>query len=538
MGLFNHKKPTSPSGFFVAEKTPTEEKGDVLGRSKSTAKDKAASAVSGAAEARRASKEGERGVGGSGATGAATAGAAAAVGGDSARERRRSTAEGTGVAGTSGLERGATAGNADTTTDAANIDPVTGKPILPQGVPVSITDGIQSAEGEAHIKEHALPPGHHHAQPKTDAVLTEEQARTAEHDHKYLQPVVHERRHIHQVEEIERHRVIDRHVHHVQHHVQPLVDERHLEVVHSYREVPVTHVEESHANTAEEKALLARLNAQSISTYTIVPHERVTVDKGETQVVENVIHHYRALASYSPVWQRDLHEYYRLNSNFSPETIINRGGSATAINNASPAAQAGYNPSSYASVSHPPGATVVPPSVAGPSMMAPPPPREGHRLVADEREEVGGESTRYEVEFVNREPVFHGVHAGHGRHGEHGIGNKTNLRSAPAGSLPTTVGGHGVSQQSTPAAASTSPAPATAQSSYERGALGQSGLQHGAAGQSGLGGVAGQSGLQQGATGQSGLQQGANTQPGFEHGTAGQSGLERGVERMNLGVAR
>ncbi|BGP59858.1 hypothetical protein NBRC10512v2_001154 [Rhodotorula toruloides] len=526
MGLFNHKKPTSPSGFFVAETTPTEEKGDVLGRSKSTAKDKAASAVSGAAEERRASKEGERGVGGSGATGAAAAGAAAAVGGESARERRRSTTEGTAVAGTSGVERGAVAGNADTTTDAANIDPVTGKPILPQGVPVSITDGIQSAEGGAHIKEHALPPGHHHAQPKTDAVLTEEQARTAEHDHKYLQPVVHERRHIHQVEEIERHRVIDRHVHHVQHHVQPLVDERHLEVVHSYREVPVTHVEESHANTAEEKALLARLNAQSISTYTIVPHERVTVDKGETQVVENVIHHYHTIVQ--PVWQRDLHEYYRLNSNFSPETVINRGGSATAINNASPAAQAGYNPSSYASVSHPPGATVVPPSVAGPSMMAPPPPREGHRLVADEREEVGGESTRYEVEFVNREPVFHGVHAGHGRHGEHGLGNKSNLRSAPAGSLPTTVGGHGVSQQSTPAAASTSPAPATAQSSYERGALGQSGLQHGAAGQSGLGGVAGQSGLQHGATGQS----------GFEHGTTGQSGLERGVERMNLGVAR
>ncbi|BGP29694.1 hypothetical protein JCM10296v2_001433 [Rhodotorula toruloides] len=516
MGLFNHKKPTSPSGFFVAEKTPTEEKGDVLGRSKSTAKDKAANAVSGAAEERRASKEGERGVGGSGATGAAAAGAAAAVGGESARERRRSTADGTGAAGTSGVESGAAAGNADTTTDAANVDPITGKPILPQGVPVSITDGIQSAEGEAHIKEHALPPGHHHAQPKSDAVLTEEQARTAEHDHKYLQPVVHERRHIHQVEEIERHRVIDRHVHHVQHHVQPLVDERHLEVVHSYREVPVTHVEESHANTAEEKALLARLNAQSISTYTIVPHERVTVDKGETQVVENVIHHVHTIVQ--PVWQRDLHEYYRLNSNFSPETVINRGGASTAINNASPAAQAGYNPSSYASVSHPPGATVVPPSVAGPSMMAPPPPREGHRLVADEREEVGGESTRYEVEFVNREPVFHGVQAGHDRHGAHGLGNKSNLRSAPAGSLPTTVGGHGVSYQSTPAAASTSPAPATAQSSYERGALGQSGLQHGAAGQSGLGGVAGQSGLQ--------------------HGTTGRSGLERGVERMNLGVAR
>jgi hypothetical protein len=110
---------------------------------------------------------------------------------------------------------------------------------------------------------------------------------------------------------------------------------------------------------------------------------------------------------------------YRLNSNFSPETVINRGqGAGTGINHASPAAQAGYDLSSYASVSHPPGATVVPPSMAGPSMMAPPPPREGHKLVADEREEVGGESTRYEVEFVNREPVFQGVQ------GAPGVGSK------------------------------------------------------------------------------------------------------------------
>lgn len=180
MGLFSHKKPTSPSGFFVAEKTPAEEKDDVLGRSKSTAKDKAASAASGPVEERRASKEGERGAGGSGAAGAA----AAAVGGESARERRKSTAEGADVAGTVSAARGTAVGDAGATKDAANIDPVTDKPILPQGVPVSITDGIQAAEGEAHIKEHALPPGHHHAQPKTDAVLTEDQARTAEHDHK------------------------------------------------------------------------------------------------------------------------------------------------------------------------------------------------------------------------------------------------------------------------------------------------------------------------------------------------------------------
>lgn len=108
-----------------------------------------------------------------------------------------------------------------------------------------------------------------------------------------------ERRHIHEVEEVERHRVVDRHVHHVQHHVQPLLDERHLEVVHSFREVPVTHVEENHASTDEDRRLLARLNAQSVSSYTVVPHERTRIDKGETQVTENVVHHVRLSAASS-----------------------------------------------------------------------------------------------------------------------------------------------------------------------------------------------------------------------------------------------
>jgi hypothetical protein len=121
-----------------------------------------------------------------------------------------------------------------------------------------------------------------------------------------MRSLTDERRHIHEVEEVERVRTVDRHVHHVQTHVQPLVDERHLEEVLSYREVPVTHIEERHANSAEEEALLKRLNAQSISTYTVVPHDRVKVDRGETVVTENVIHHYHTIVQ--PVWQRDLHE--------------------------------------------------------------------------------------------------------------------------------------------------------------------------------------------------------------------------------------
>lgn len=82
-----------------------------------------------------------------------------------------------------------------------------------------------------------------------------------------------------------------------------------------------------------------------------------------------------------------------------------------------PLSSSAYNPASppvqgaFATASHPPGARIVP---GGPSLSGPPQPREGHKLVPDDREDVGGESTRYEVEFVNREPVFAQSHR-HGR---------------------------------------------------------------------------------------------------------------------------
>jgi len=74
-------------------------------------------------------------------------------------------------------------------------------------------------------------------------------------------------------------------------------------------------------------------------------------------------------------------------------------GHAQQHNVASPSVQHG----AFGSVSHPPGANVVP---GGVSLMGPPQAREGHKLVPDSRAEIGGESTAYEVEYVNREPVF------------------------------------------------------------------------------------------------------------------------------------
>ncbi|GAA5934392.1 hypothetical protein JCM3775_000346 [Rhodotorula graminis] len=439
MGLFSHKDKTSPSGFFTVDQTPTDERSesDAINNRPRT------STSSGGRTSQDAARHS------SSSTGAA-AGAAAAAAGAAGASRARTSHDGGAAAASaspkvdharssgpltnevhsspsssSGLPAGAApaAAAAAAATTAAHhhstafssptVAPTSAREVnnpsssstaaASAGLP-SIQDQSAGLTRGATLKERSATPHSHHAQPGSDAVLSEEQAKLAEHDHKYLQPVVHERRHIHEVEELERHRVVDRHVHHVQHHVQPLVDERHLETVHSYREVPVTHVEEVHANTPDDRALLARLNAQSMSTYTVVPHQRVKVDKGETQVTENVVHHYHTIVM--PVWQRDLHEFYRLNSNFSPASMLNSSGGPAAAhghaqqhNVASPSVQHG----AFGSVSHPPGAKVVP---GGVSLMGPPQAREGHKLVPDSRPEIGGESTAYEVEYVNREPVF------------------------------------------------------------------------------------------------------------------------------------
>ncbi|GAA5847865.1 hypothetical protein JCM9279_006673 [Rhodotorula babjevae] len=510
MGLFSHKEKTSPSGFFTVDQTPTDE------RSESDAiNNRPRTSTSSARSTGRTSQDTPRhSTSSTGAGAGAGAAAAAAAAGAAGASRARTSHDGGSASASpkvdharssgpltnelhsspsrsSGLPAGAapTAAAATTSTSSfPTLAPTSARDVNPTsssspstaaaasaGLP-SIQDQSAGLNRGATLKERSAAPHSHHAQPGSDAVLSEEQAKLAEHDHKYLQPVVHERRHIHEVEELERHRVVDRHVHHVQHHVQPLVDERHLETVHSYREVPVTHVEEVHANTPDDRALLARLNAQSMSTYTVVPHQRVKVDKGETQVTENVVHHYHTIVM--PVWQRDLHEFYRLNSNFSPASMLNSTsgpaaahGHAQQHNVAAPSVQHG----AFGSVSHPPGASVVP---GGVSLMGPPQAREGHKLVPDSRAEIGGESTAYEVEYVNREPVFtssatHPVQ----RHGQQqplqaqqqpGVGipgahaRQSSLSSSggrhartsslgqtvAGGHLPTTTGGHqGLHQQ-------------------------------------------------------------------------------------------
>ncbi|TNY22768.1 hypothetical protein DMC30DRAFT_116237 [Rhodotorula diobovata] len=171
--------------------------------------------------------------------------------------------------------------------------------------------GSKVAEGVEHLKEHAAPPAHRHHQPTKDAILSEADAKAATHDHQHLAPVTHETRQLHEVEEIERQREVDRHVHHVQHHVQPVLDTQHQSEVHRENAVAPTKITERHVATDEDKAQFASLASGAKDTVVEAGKERVIVDKGE-HVRENVSHHVHHVVQ--PQIERDVHEHHRIHT--------------------------------------------------------------------------------------------------------------------------------------------------------------------------------------------------------------------------------
>ncbi|BGP07970.1 hypothetical protein JCM10049v2_003815 [Rhodotorula toruloides] len=164
--------------------------------------------------------------------------------------------------------------------------------------------------GMEHVREHAAPPPHKHHQPGRDQALDEREAKSATHDHQHLAPVTHERRHHHEVEEVERQREVDRHVHHVQHHVQPVLDEQHKGETRHEKNVPVTEINERHVATDEDKAQFASLGKER-DTFQEAPREKTIVDRGE-QVHENTHHHVHHVVQ--PEIERDTHEHHRIHT--------------------------------------------------------------------------------------------------------------------------------------------------------------------------------------------------------------------------------
>ncbi|KAF4574386.1 hypothetical protein EYR40_005896 [Pleurotus pulmonarius] len=154
-------------------------------------------------------------------------------------------------------------------------------------------------------------PAHHaFGHEDTDSHLTKPTGRVQE-DSKHLAAVVHENaRHI-ETEEVSRIKDHERHIHHVQHHVQPV---NHLEEraeVHHENIVPTSHVHENHASTDKDVHAMTGLLGQHKDTITHAPKERHVVDNGET-VRENVQHHVHHVIQ--PVIEKETIDRHRIHT--------------------------------------------------------------------------------------------------------------------------------------------------------------------------------------------------------------------------------
>ncbi|KAL4266341.1 hypothetical protein AB1N83_004283 [Pleurotus pulmonarius] len=109
-------------------------------------------------------------------------------------------------------------------------------------------------------------------------------------DTRQLEPVVHERIVSVEVEEIIREKHLERHVHHIQHHVVPIIHHEEGEEHLHHQVYPVSNVVEHHTGKPEDQALLESILKLS-NTTTSEPTRRSTIENG-TIVYENVHHHY------------------------------------------------------------------------------------------------------------------------------------------------------------------------------------------------------------------------------------------------------
>ncbi|KAL0948917.1 hypothetical protein HGRIS_009026 [Hohenbuehelia grisea] len=129
--------------------------------------------------------------------------------------------------------------------------------------------------------------------------------------HNHLQHVTRDNvRHV-ETEEVLRQKEHDRHVHHVQHHVQPVHVREERDEVHHQNVVPVTHVKEHHASKEEDTSALRGLVTKHQDSVTHAPKERTIIDKGEV-VNENVHHHVHHVVQ--PVIEKETIDRHRIHT--------------------------------------------------------------------------------------------------------------------------------------------------------------------------------------------------------------------------------
>ncbi|SCV74348.1 BQ2448_6780 [Microbotryum intermedium] len=146
---------------------------------------------------------------------------------------------------------------------------------------------------ETHIEQIAPPPAHTHLLPTDATILSKEELADAKHDHKNLAAVVREEHQKHEIEEVERERVVERLFHHVQLHVQPLEEEVHAPEMHHETSIEPTQIFERHINTSDDVEMLRRLAQAEKDEYTERHAERKVIDRGEkvTTKVQHFVHH-------------------------------------------------------------------------------------------------------------------------------------------------------------------------------------------------------------------------------------------------------
>lgn len=143
-------------------------------------------------------------------------------------------------------------------------------------------------------------------------------AGNVDQDVQHLAPVTRHVHHRHEIEELLREREHHIHQHHIQHHVQPVIDTEHLaEQIHA-RVVPQTTVREVHANTDKDAALMRAVAGNPKDTFTQAAIDRSVIDKGET-VREIVHHHIHNIVQ--PIIEKETHEYHRIRTTI-PTTHI------------------------------------------------------------------------------------------------------------------------------------------------------------------------------------------------------------------------
>ncbi|EGG11081.1 uncharacterized protein MELLADRAFT_92500 [Melampsora larici-populina 98AG31] len=128
---------------------------------------------------------------------------------------------------------------------------------------------------------------------------------------KVVAPVTHNLIKHQETEEVLRAREHDRHIHHVQHHVQPVKDLEVRDEVHHTTVAPTTVINENLSATADDAAAYESIGTQFKDQVVHAETKREVVDLGETVQVREHHHVHNVI---QPVIEKETHDRHRIHT--------------------------------------------------------------------------------------------------------------------------------------------------------------------------------------------------------------------------------